>query len=312
MALISVKQIVVILCFFCLTGCTQVKLAAVNVSQFTFDGKVIRSRVYGNGPRQTLDVYLPEPRLSGETFPVVMFIHGGRWSSGERTDYAFIGAKMAEMGYITVIPAYRLYPSVKWPTMMSDIAKAAKWLEDNIHDYATQGDDIFLMGHSSGAHMAAMLLANPSYLKRQGVSPSLFKGFVGLAGPYHFTPVEPDLVDLFGGGQYQRMQVSTYIDGSEPPMLLLHGLRDETVLIGNMERLEQRIQAKGGTVETRMYRDMNHEDMLKAFTFAGKEERDVTRDVDGFLRSKMDHAELLVRPGVAPWRSYRGVSGSVH
>lgn len=303
------RNLFLMLCLFTLSACTQAKLAAVNLSQFTFDGRVERSIAYGDGPRQTLDVYVPDQKLSNETWPVVMFIHGGRWSMGERTDYAFIGAKMAELGYITVIPSYRLYPDVKWPVMMEDIALAAKWVDQNIGTYGAQGDDIFLMGHSSGAHMAAMLIADDTHLKQYGMYPSFFKGFAGLAGPYHFTPVEPDLVDLFGGGNYERMQVTHYIDGGEPPMLLLHGLRDELVLIGNQERLAARIRAQGAAVETRRYRDMNHEDMLKAFTFAGRDERNIIREIDAFFRGLMGHADILVRPGVAPWRSYGGVSG---
>lgn len=293
-----------------LSACTQVKMAAVNIAQFTFDGEVVRNVSVGRHPRQSLDVFVPETQLTGETFPVVMFVHGGRWTSGERTDYAFIGAKLAEQGYITVVPSYRQYPHVKLPEMMDDIAAAAAWTQKNVGVYNAQMDNIFLMGHSSGAHMAALLLADERYLKKHSMTPDMFNAFVGLAGPYHFTPTEPDLVDLFGPEKnYPSMQVSTFIDGDEPPMLLLHGLIDETVLVGNMERLSNTIKSKNGQVQTRLYRDYDHEKLLQAFTWAGKKQQDIMADVDSFLRSHSVQTGILVRPGVARWQTYRGVSG---
>lgn len=296
------------------TSCTQVKLASVNLTQFTFDGEVVRSRSYGDDPRQSLDIYLPEKKLSNETWPVLMFVHGGRWSSGERTDYAFIGATFAQLGYIVVVPAYRLYPQVKLPGMMADIADAALWVNRNIGQYQAQMDNIFLMGHSSGAHMAAMLVSDERYLKAKGLKPDMFNAVVGLAGPYDFTPTAPDLVDLFGPeSNFAQMKVTNFINGDEPPFYLAHGLRDELVLVGNMERLEDKIKQRGGTVQSKLYREMNHEDMLKAFTWVGagktSDVRPLRDDVFAYLRNHMKNDGIMVRPGVAEWRSYRGVSG---
>jgi acetyl esterase/lipase len=75
---------------------------------------------YGEDPRQRLDVFSPR---SGK-HPVVVFFYGGSWTTGEKSQYAFVGAALAARGYVTVIPDYRLYPQVRFPEFIADGARA--------------------------------------------------------------------------------------------------------------------------------------------------------------------------------------------
>ena len=110
------------------------------------------------------------------------------------------------------------------------------------------------MKHSAEIHIGALLTADPHYLADEGMDRSItIHDFSGLAGPYAFTPDEPDLEDMFGPPKnYPNMQVTTFIDGTQPPMLLLYGDRDTAVKYANLERLEQPIKQRGGCVRSRI------------------------------------------------------------
>ena len=112
----------------------------------------------------------------------------------------------------------------------------------------------------AGAHIGALLTANPAYLAHEGKDRNaVIRGFAGLAGPYAFTPDEPDLIDIFGPPErYPAMQVTTFIDGTQPPMLLLYGDADTTVRRYNLDRLEAKIQEKGGAVNNIIYPGTDH------------------------------------------------------
>ena len=85
---------------------------------------------YGADPQHRLDVYVPDQIRDGSRpggAPLVVFWHGGRWSFGDKADYRFVGAALAELGYVAVLPNYRHYPQVKMPGFMDDAARAALW-----------------------------------------------------------------------------------------------------------------------------------------------------------------------------------------
>src|SRR3546814_9915209 len=87
------------------------------------------------------------------------------------------------------LPIYRLYPQVRFPDFVKDGANAVKWARDNADRYGGSSDRLFVMGHSSGAHIAAMLALDEEFLKGVGGSRSWLRGMIGLAGPYDFMPI---------------------------------------------------------------------------------------------------------------------------
>jgi acetyl esterase/lipase len=216
---------------------------------------------YGTAPRQRLDIYVPE-RLAAPA-PVVVFLYGGGWDSGSKEMYRFVGGALAAQGFVTVIPDYRLYPAVRYPTFIEDCAAAFAWT--TAHAAAWGGSDRFvLMGHSAGAYNAAMLALDGRYLAQAGAA-ARPRATVGLAGPYDFLPVgTAELRAIFGYPTSPETQPVDHVDGRNAPMLLLAGTRDTTVLPRNTERLAAHIRAAGGPVTARLYPNIDHREIVGA------------------------------------------------
>lgn len=277
----------ILICGFLLliSACTSTGLAALNLPSRFGDGQIVTDIPYGTGAGDRLDIYVP-PHPADKSLDVVVFLYGGRWSSGAKEDYRFVGTAFSERGFITVIPDYRKYPDVKFPAFVEDSAKAVSWIYDHIEAYGGDPQRIHLAGHSAGAHIGALIATDPRYLAALGKKRSdVIQDFAGLAGPYSFTPDEPDLMDIFGPpGNYPKMQATSFIDGEQPPMLLLWGDKDTTVKRYNLEKLESRIKEKGGCGRSIIYSNIDHVDILVALSWAGKRGANVADDMAKFFR----------------------------
>ncbi|MFP4313887.1 MAG: alpha/beta hydrolase, partial [Alphaproteobacteria bacterium] len=248
------KTLLTFLSALILSGCTKASLAVANSPVLFFDGQIVRDLVYNEKTAQSLDIYVPaQAKEQSERLPVIMFFYGGRWSEGRKEDYAFVGMALASKGYVVVLPDYRKYPNVKFPAFVEDGAAAVQWVRNNIDEYNGNPDILFLSGHSAGAHIASLIAVDESYLNNQK-SYNAIKGFAGLAGPYAFTPEADDLKDMFGPpAQYPQIRATSFIDGSEPPMLLLHGEQDNTVGLFNARRLAKAMHEENADVTVKTY-----------------------------------------------------------
>ena len=121
---------------------------------------------YGSDPRQRLDLYRP---AGYGPFPVAIFLYGGNWSSGRREMYGFVGGALADAGFLTVVPDYRLYPAVRYPAFLEDCAAAVAWTRRKIMTYGGSGAAPCLLGHSAGAYNAAMLTLDGRWLGAHGL-----------------------------------------------------------------------------------------------------------------------------------------------
>lgn len=269
-------------------GCTRAGFGIANLPTHGDGIEVRRDIVYDAASGQALDIYLPPAEAPGATAKgrdVIVFFYGGRWTTGSKGQYAFAGSTLAQRGFVVVIPDYRKYDDVKFPVFVQDAAAAVAWTHDNITAYGGNPARLNVAGHSSGAHLGALVAADASYLAAHGKTRDVIHRFAGLAGPYAFTPDEKDLVDMFGPPEnYPRMQVTTFIDGGQPPMLLLWGDGDEAVGRFNLERLQARIKEKGGVVESRVYAGVNHVWIVGALSWLGKGKAPVVQDMTDFLR----------------------------
>jgi acetyl esterase/lipase len=220
---------------------------------------------YGPLPRQKLDLYQPKPEVVSP--PVVVFFYGGNWSAGDRAMYRFVGASLAEHGCIVVIPDYRLFPEVRFPTFLEDCALATRWALRERSSLQADPSRFFLMGHSAGAYNAVMLGLDPQWLGQVGLRPARdLTGVIGISGPYDFLPLQDeDLKLTFGPEQDRaRTQPINFVDGTAPPMLLLQGDSDTTVGVRNTVNLAARIRERGGQVEERIYRNVGHQTIAGA------------------------------------------------
>lgn len=262
-----------------LSGCTPVQFVNAFVSS---ELRVRRDIPYGPLERQMLDVYTSP--ATHERRDVVIFVHGGYWDSGDKADYPFVADSLTEQGFTTVIPNYRLVPEVTFPGYVEDVALAVKWVFDNL-----QPRRVFLMGHSSGAHIAALLSFDGRYLEAVGLSNTRLAGFIGVAGPYDFLPLAPGdrraRAALGPQDNWAASQPIHFADGSDPPAFLAIGLADETVNPANSRHLATRIRDRGGGVVLKTYPGLDHATLLGTLARAGRVlESRVLGDVVAFMR----------------------------
>ncbi|MDB6098483.1 MAG: hypothetical protein JWN58_1186 [Gammaproteobacteria bacterium] len=244
---------------------------------------------YGADPQQQLDVYVPE-KPAGAPRPVVVFWHGGRWSFGDKAEYRFVGAALAESGYLAVVANYRHYPQVKMQGFMSDAARAALWAVAHAVEYGADAQRLYLMGHSAGAHMAVLLALNGTYFAAAGLPPPRIAGVAALSGPYNFLPLrEHDVQDMFGPPQiYAQSQPVNFVRADAPPMLLVHGLDDATVWPENSRNLAAALSALGAPVSLKLYPHVSHGDTVAALTPLRRGRARTLADVRAFI----DESEL--------------------
>jgi len=139
----------------------------------------------GDPVLNTLDVYSPS---GAHGAPVVVFIHGGGWKRGDKSTGASEKSQaLPEHGYVFISINYRLAPSVKYPAMAKDCAKAISWIHANIGKYGGDPNSIFIMGHSAGAHLSALLCTDTHYLTTEGVPMKSIRGCIPLDGEYNLT-----------------------------------------------------------------------------------------------------------------------------
>lgn len=269
-----------------LAGCMKLGVAAANLPAYFSSATAYSDIVFSTTPGLKLDVYVPKKETTSPR-DVLVFFYGGRWSFGTKEEYKFVADTFADKDYVVVIPDYRKYPAVKFPTFIEDGAAAIAWVHDNISKYGGNPARIHVAGHSAGAHTAALLVADARYMKTFNKDAhKVIKSMAGLAGPYDFIPDEPDLMDMFGPPEnYPNMRVPTFIDGKEAPMMLMHGQKDDTVLIGNLERLETKIKKEKGRYEVKLYPTLDHLTIIASLSWLGPRKVDVASDMDAFFKS---------------------------
>ncbi len=132
---------------------------------------------YGEHPAQQLDVYAAQ---NVKHAPVMVYIHGGGWTKGDKSVVRLKAKHFIGAGWILVSINYRLLPEGAHPKNVEDVALALAWVHDHI---AEQGGDpaaIFLMGHSAGCHLAALVATDGRRLRKAGKSLAMLKGVVAL------------------------------------------------------------------------------------------------------------------------------------
>lgn len=256
---------------------------------------------YADGVRHTLDVYRPRAAKDAhQSAPVVVFFYGGNWQGGQRDMYLFLAASLAARGYVTVVPDYRIYPPARFPAFLEDGAQAVLWAKRNAARFGGDPGRLFLMGHSAGAHIAAMLTLDGQWLREVGLeSRRDIAGLIGIAGPYDFLPLrDPTLQTIFAGPDLNRTQPISFVTGGEPPALLVTGAADQTVRPGNTTRLAARLRAAGGVVTEIVYPRIGHTTIIGAFAPVLRFLAPVLSDVDDFVAHAGTSAALHDRDAV--------------
>ncbi len=205
----------------------------------------------------SMDVYKPHMAI-GAKVPVVVFFYGGAWQRGNRAQYQFVGQQLADNGVLAIIADYRTYPTATFPSFMDDAARAVRRAHDDAAGWGGDPKRLFIAGHSAGAQIAALLATDPRYLHAHGMQPDQLAGVIGLSGPYDFN-VTGDLVDVFGPpSQWPHAQAVNFVDGNEPPFLLLHGTGDKVVEYADSVELAERLRRNGIPATLKLLPDAGH------------------------------------------------------
>lgn len=157
----------------------------------------VRANVaYGSDELQRLDIYAPKD-VKGAA--VVLFVHGGEWTKGDKTAVSFKPKFFNENGIVFVSINYRLSPAVKHPAHVTDVATALRWLHDHAAEFGGDGDKLVLMGHSAGCHLVTLTALDARYLAKVKLPPTSLRGVVAWSGGTY------DLVDRARGeGNYPK------------------------------------------------------------------------------------------------------------
>jgi acetyl esterase/lipase len=256
---------------------------------------------YGAGPQHRLDVYVPKEVSQEPLPPLVVFWHGGRWSFGDKAEYRFVGAALAELGCVAVVANYRHYPEVKMPGFMDDAARAALWASEHAEEFGADANRLYLMGHSAGAHLAALVTLDPRYFAATGKPAPRIAGVIGLSGPYDFLPLrEADVQDMFGPPQnYPESQPINFVRSDAPPMLLVHGLKDDTVWPKNSRNLAAALSARGVPVTLKLYPKLLHADTVAALSLPARGRAPTLADIAAFVAQRDNLQAALAAAGTA-------------
>ncbi|MCC2548873.1 alpha/beta hydrolase [Hymenobacter sp. BT175] len=200
--------------------------------------------------RHLLDVYAPRHKAGPR--PVVVFIHGGSWNSGNKNFYSFIGRRLARQGVVAVVVNYRLSPSVQVPAMAEDCARAVQWVSQNIGSYGGDPQRIFLLGHSAGGGLAALLATDSRQFARLGLSTNPVQGVIlndaaGLDMHAYLQkqeyPGDADYLIPYGKDPavWKAMSPIYHVSAQAPPFLIFVGENTYPSITSSTARFRQKL-----------------------------------------------------------------------
>ena len=277
-------SLLTIMSTFLMAGCSATGLlnGVTTGNSYTLNADI----AYGEHPRQKLDIYTPASASPATGWPVVVFIYGGSWNDGARSQYQFVGEALAARGVITLVADYRLYPEVRYPDFLSDSALALAYGLDHATQLGGDPKRVFVMGHSAGGYNAAMLALDARWLKAAGHAPSNLAGWIGLAGPYDFYPiVNPAAKPVFFHPNYPpNSQPIAFTSPNAPRSFLAAAAEDKLVNPQrNTLQLADKLQAAGVSVTVKVYPHASHTTLIGAFAWPLRWIAPVLEDVHAFI-----------------------------
>jgi acetyl esterase/lipase len=278
-------------------GSTPARDAAEVKTGGDFAVEVIPDIAYYSGPgadanKNKLDLYLPKGQ---KDFPVVFFVHGGAWTTGDRKLYLPLGRLLAKNGIGAVIISYRLTPQVQHPGHIEDVARAFAWTHANIGKHGGRADQIFVAGHSAGGHLVALLATNDRYLKAHDLTPKAIKGAIPMSGVY-IVGGGQRMQRVFGEGPEAAESASPlrHVTGKEPPFLILYADDDFPGCDRMSEAMGKALKAAKVEAECQSIKDRGHITIM--VRLATSESDPATQAILAFVAK---HSDLKLRPAVA-------------
>lgn len=288
---------------------------------YFFSGRVLRSIVYGDQPRNRLDLYLPK-NTDGPK-PVVAFVTGGAWIIGYKAWGSLLGQQLSERDIMVACIDYRNYPQGTMSDMVEDASGGISFVCNKIAEYGGDPNRVYLMGQSAGGHIAACALVEQA-IKEAGEGGSTtwsvlqIKTYFGLSGGYNLF----NLVDYFHSRGLYRSIFLSIMEGEEslrrfspevivqdpnlkkavsllPPIVLFHGTADYSIPADSSKSFAETLQSVGVRAESILYEGKTHTDLFLQDPMRGGNDR-MFEDLVSIIHS--DDREAQAKDEVAPPR----------
>lgn len=209
--------------------------------------------------KDLLDIYTPD--RSGR-LPVVFFVHGGGLLGGDKVGQGHVGRRFAGDGFVTVVVNHRLSPGVMHPAHVEDLAASFAWTHEHVVEYGGDPDNIFVVGHSAGAYLIALLALDGRYLEAHGLSLTHIRGAVPISGFFHVERVAPGRPKSVWGDDKQMWldaSPAKYVSAAAPPFLCMYADGDVPERRQESEDLVQELHAAGhNAARTHQSTDRTH------------------------------------------------------
>lgn len=216
---------------------------------------------YGDDPYQSLAVFRP-PEPSGD---VLVFFHGGGWTSGYKEWMYFMAPALLAQGVVLVSAGYRLAPGHVFPAALDDAADALAWVWRHIASHGGDPKRIFVGGHSAGGHYAALLAVTSAWQSQRGLPANLVRGCLPVSGVYHFgagsgLPVRPRFLGTLDASRVD-VEASPLLKlepTASPPFLITYGSRDFAHLVAQAQQMEAALRVADVPVQVQILEGCDH------------------------------------------------------
>jgi len=258
----------------------SVGLQTVFARAIDINRNISYSSIPASGPENLLDVYYSKDKSSVKD--VLVFIHGGSWNSGKKETYWWLGRNMARKDIVTIIINYSHNPATTYDKMAADCASALKWVSTNAGSYGGNKERIFVMGHSAGAHLSALIHSDPQYFKKEGI-PDPIKGIIlndafGLDMFEYLSKAETDgntksFLNTFSTDQEVWKVASPlyYLQNFDAPVLLFVGEKTYPAIKIQSERLRKELTESNRVTNLRIIPGKKHVPMIAQMIFPANE-----------------------------------------
>ena len=249
--------------------------------------RVERDVPYGSDVKQRLDLALP----GGTGFPTIIFVHGGSLTGGDKADedYADVCRPFPPAGIGCVNVNYRLAPAHRWPAQAEDIAAAVAWVAEHIESRRGDRRQLFLLGHSSGAMLVALLGTDGQYLSRHGLTPGDLGGVMPMGSIMWDDDLEqaierqgkdrvaerfssrPDNAMYDGMDQYRDIWPIRHLGPGLPRFLFLiaEGEQENPPVLRTNRLFVERTRVLGNRADYRVLADRTHTSAIRRLTEPG-------------------------------------------
>jgi arylformamidase len=213
---------------------------------------------FDSDPHQSIAIY-PAPRPRG---PVLAFLHGGGWTNGYKETMAFMAPGLHAHGITLASLGYRLAPEHVFPAGFNDCARGLQLLCEKASDFGGDAEHLFVGGHSSGGHYAALLAVRDDWQSNVGLPAGIISGCLPISGTYRFGPdsglsMRPRFLGAEDSGN-EKSASPLFNISRTTPFLIAWGEKDFPHLMKQSEEFAAEMKARGASVETLILSGCDH------------------------------------------------------